>query len=98
MDLGNAIKSLRKAFKISRVELAKKSGLSVTALYNIEKGLSFPSRDTISNICSSFGIPPSYLLVYSVEDSDVSEERRVAFRSLMIPLRLLLLQDAGLVK
>lgn len=32
MDLGNAIKSLRKTLKISRVELAKKSGLSVTAL------------------------------------------------------------------
>ena len=98
MNLGNAIKRLRKVGKTSRKALAEDTGLSVTALYNIENGLSFPSKETIVKICSSLGIPESYLLVFAVEDSEVSMERRTAFRSLMIPLRMLLLEDAGIVK
>jgi transcriptional regulator with XRE-family HTH domain len=66
MNLGNAIKSLRKEMKISRKELASRSQISVTALHNIENSLSFPSKDTINGICSALGVPVSYLVFYQV--------------------------------
>ena len=64
MDLGNAIKAIRKEKKVSRKELAERSKLSITALYNIENNLSFPSKDTIDRLCASLGIPVSFLMFY----------------------------------
>ena len=95
MDLGQALKQLRKALKVTRRELASRSGLSVTALYNIENGSSFPTQKTIDKLCKALGLPVSYLMVFSLSDSDISPERRGAYRCYMIPLRLLLLEELG---
>ena len=74
MDLGNAIKSLRKSLKVSRKRLATNSGISITALYNIENNMSFPSKITIDKICSTLGVPMSFLLFFSITEEDVPEE------------------------
>lgn len=87
MDLGNALKSLRKELKVSRVELKKRSGLSTTALYNIENNLSFPSKETIDKICSSLGVPVSYLMFYSLTEEDVPEEKREFFNAVVGPVK-----------
>ena len=88
MDFGKALKSVRKELKISRVELAKRSDLSVTALYNI---LSFPSKETITKLCKSLSIPVSYLMLYSLTEEDVPEERREFFRFAVEPLKAFLM-------
>lgn len=87
MDLGNAIKSLRKELKISRKELAARSSISITALYNIENNLSFPSKDTIHGICSALGIPVSYLMFYSLTEEDVPEDKREFFKVIVEPVK-----------
>ena len=91
MDLGNAIKSLRKELRISRKELASKSEISITALYNIENNLSFPSKDTINNLCASLGIPVSYLMFYSLTEEDVPEEKREFFKTAVDPIKAFLM-------
>lgn len=91
MDFGKALKSVRKELKISRVELAKRSDLSVTALYNIENNLSFPSKETITKLCKSLSIPVSYLMLYSLTEEDVPEERREFFRLAVEPLKAFLM-------
>lgn len=91
MDLGNAIKSLRKELKISRKELASRSDISVTALYNIENSLSFPSKDTINGICSALGIPVSYLMFYSLTEEDVPEDKREFFKVIVEPVKAFLM-------
>ena len=91
MDLGNAIKSIRKELKISRKELASRSGISVTALYNIENNLSFPSKDTIYGICSALGVPVSYLMFYSLTEEDVPEEKREFFKVIIDPVKAFLM-------
>ena len=91
MDLGNAIKSLRKELKISRKELASRSNISVTALYNLENNLSFPSKDTINGICAALGIPVSYLMFYSLTEEDVPEERREFFKVIVEPVKAFLM-------
>ena len=91
MDLGNAIKSLRKEMKISRKELAARSSISITALYNIENNLSFPSKDTINGICSALGVPVSYLMFYSLTEEDVPEDKREFFKVIVEPVKAFLM-------
>ena len=93
MDLGNAIKNLRKSLKVSRKRLATNSGISITALYNIENNLSFPSKITIDKICSALGVPVSFLLLFSITEKDVPEDKREIFRYLSTPLKAFLLDD-----
>ena len=92
MDIGNAIKSLRKELKISRKELAGRSAISTTALYNIENNLSFPSKDTIHSLCKSLGVPVSYLMFYSITEDDIPEEKRTSFHYLQEPMKKFLLE------
>lgn len=91
MDLGNAIKALRKELKISRKELAGRSEISITALYNIENNLSFPSKDTIQSLCKSLGVPVSYLMFYSLTEEDVPEEKREFFKTAVGPVKAFLM-------
>ena len=79
--------SFSKEQKEKRSELVKRSGLSTTALYNIENNLSFPSKETIDNICSSLNIPVSYLMFYSITEEDIPEEKRSSFRFLQEPMK-----------
>ena len=92
MNLGNAIMSLRKEQKISRVKLAERSDLSITALYNIENNLSFPSKETIDRLCASLEIPVSYLMFYSITEEDIPEEKRESFRYLQEPMKKFLME------
>lgn len=92
MNLGNAIMMLRKEQKISRVKLAERSNLSITALYNIENNLSFPSKETIDKLCASLEIPVSYLMFYSITEEDVPEEKRESFRFLQEPMKKFLME------
>ena len=48
MDLGNAIKVLRKKKNISQRELAEMCNISANAMCNIESGKSFPGKETIN--------------------------------------------------
>ena len=77
--------------KISRKELAARCRISVTALYNIENNLSFPSKDTIHGICSALGIPVSYLMFYSLTEEDVPEDKREFFKVIVEPVKAFLM-------
>ena len=66
MKIGEAIKEMRTDRKLSQKELAEMSGISPNALCNIEKGYSFPSKDTIKAICFAMDIPVSWLLFSSI--------------------------------
>ena len=87
MDLGNAIKTLRKQKKITQKQLAELSEISTNALCSIETGQSFPSKATITKICSSLKIPESYLLLFNITEDDIPEDKRVLYRALAEPLK-----------
>lgn len=71
---------------LSQKELAEMSGISQNALCNIEKGYSFPSKDTIKAICDAMDIPVSWLLFSSITEEDVPEEKREIFNILREPM------------
>ena len=87
MDLGNAIKTLRKQKKITQKHLAELSEISTNALCSIETSQSFPSKTTISRICSALNIPESYLLLFSITEDDIPEDKRILYRTLCEPLK-----------
>ncbi len=57
IDVGNRLRTLRDAHKISMRALAKLSGLSANALSMIERGKTSPSVSTLYRLADALGIP-----------------------------------------
>lgn len=79
MELGQGIKTIRKLKRLTRKETACRVGVSITALYNIETGLSMPSQRTLNAICDALGVLPSYLMLSCITPDEVPEEKRSTF-------------------
>jgi transcriptional regulator with XRE-family HTH domain len=92
MNIGTAIKSLRKAKGIGQKELAEKCGLSVNALSQIETNTSFPHKNTIENIANAIGVPVSYLLFFSISENDVPQDKRAVFNTLNLAIKNILIE------
>jgi transcriptional regulator with XRE-family HTH domain len=54
--LGNRIKFYRKQRKLSQAILAEKADISVTFLSKIERGIKYPTSETISGIANGLGV------------------------------------------
>lgn len=93
MNIGSAIKTLRKEKGFSQKDFAEKCEMSVNALCQIELNNTFPQKSTISKICSELNIPTSYLLLYSISSEDVPEDKRLIFDTLSKTIKEVLLQD-----
>ena len=87
MDLGQAIKTLRTKQDWTQAGLAERIGMSVTAVCELENGKTLPPKATVERLCAAFGIPQSYLLMASIEEADIPEEKRVLYRAMLEPLR-----------
>ena len=92
MDVGQAIRILRDKHGMTQEQLAEKCGMSTNAICLIETGKRFPQKATVEKLCEAFSIPPSYLLMASIEEDDIPEEKRVLYRALLEPLRNELLE------
>lgn len=91
MDIGTAIKLLRKQKGLSQKELGDKCNLSVNALSQIEINASFPHKSTINSICNGLDISVAYLLFFSINDEDIPIDKRVVFNSLNQAIKSVLL-------
>lgn len=91
MEVGSAIKMLRKRKGYSQKDLAHECGLSVNALSLIENNSTFPKKATIKKVCEVLDIPTAYLLFFSISDEDVPIEKRESFRDLTPYIEKLLL-------
>lgn len=92
MDLGTAIKAIRKEKKMGQKELADQSGISVNALSQIELNNTFPQKSNLEKICKALDIPVSYLLFFSIGEEDIPEEKRGTFNILNDAIRNLLIE------
>ncbi|WP_064966473.1 helix-turn-helix domain-containing protein [Tenacibaculum ovolyticum] len=91
MEIGTAIKQLRKQRNLTQKELAKRCDVSVNALSQIEVNASFPQKSTISKICNALDYPVSYLLFFSITEDDIPEEKKVVFNSLNSAIKSVLI-------
>lgn len=95
MEIGTAIKSLRKQKGMGQKELADLCKISVNALSQIELNASFPQKNTIRKICDAFDIPMAYLLLFSMSDEDVAEDKKATFNVLNDALKKVLLDNVS---
>jgi len=54
--LGKGIKFYRQQRQLSQAALAEKASISITFLSNIERGIKYPTSDTISAIANALGV------------------------------------------
>lgn len=87
MNIGNAIKEIRKRKGILQKDLAGKVGISVNALCLIENEKTFPSMVNINKICEALGVAQSILMFFSISEEDIPEHKRELFHTLAEPLK-----------
>jgi transcriptional regulator with XRE-family HTH domain len=55
-NLGKVVRFYRKQRRFSQAELAEKAGISITFLSKIERGIKFPTSDTLSGLANGLDI------------------------------------------
>jgi len=55
-NLGNTIRFYRKQQQLSQAELAEKADISITFLSKIERGIKFPTSETLSGLANGLEI------------------------------------------
>lgn len=93
MDMGQAIVTIRKARKMTQKELAERCGMSQNAIVALEKSQSYPPMETLKKLQAALDVPQSYILLYSIEECDIPQEKLQTARLLLNPLREYLLKE-----
>jgi transcriptional regulator with XRE-family HTH domain len=81
MNVGKAIRELRKNGQWSQEELAKKAMITQAALSQIENGKR-PGIETLKKISSALEVPESLIYVMGLEKEDVPEEKALLYEKL----------------
>lgn len=69
--IGQRVRSRRKELKLTQAELAKRIGLSTSALGRIERGTQEMSGDTLVKLCHALDTLPSRLVVMEEEPLEI---------------------------
>lgn len=83
-EIGSRIRKYREERKISRSELARTLGLTVSCISNWELGQNDPAADHLGDLCRALQVSPSDLLGIQLIDGEMSEQERklvAAYRS-----------------
>ena len=83
-EIGGRIRKYREERKISRSELARTLGLTVSCISNWELGQNDPAADHLGDLCRALQVSPSDLLGIQLMDGELSEQERklvAAYRS-----------------
>lgn len=82
MDIGYAIKLLRKKNMMNQMDFASKVGITQGYLSQIERGHKKPSIEMLEHMADDLNIPLPIMFWFGVEDSDISDTKREAYRML----------------
>ena len=87
MNIGKAIAALCKARGITRKELAARMGISQNAICDLVKERSWPSALTMYKLTQALDVPQSYIMLYSIEEIDIPQEKRELFHLVIEPMK-----------
>ena len=93
MDVGQAIRVLRRERGMTQSQMGASCCMSANALSALETGKSFPPRATVERICKACDVPVAYFLMACIEEEDFPEDKRILYRTQLEPLRRELLGD-----
>ena len=92
MNIGLAIKSIRKKLSITQYELADRCQLSQTSLSQIETGIKRPSQKTLSKVCTVLDIPESIIYIVAMQEADVPPSKKNIYDLVYPSIKSLALQ------
>ena len=92
MNIGLAIKAIRKKLAITQYELAERCELSQTSLSQIETGVKRPSQRTISKVCTVLDIPESVIYIVAMQEADVPPSKKSVYDLVYPSIKSLALQ------
>ena len=78
--IGPAIRQLRQQHHLSLTELAEQTGISVSYLSRLEKGLSVPSFTLLSALSENLGVPIDFFVQTEHEAQSVDAKLAAALR------------------
>jgi transcriptional regulator with XRE-family HTH domain len=93
MNIGKAIRELRKQKSLSQEKLSGLANISQAALSQIENGKR-PGIETLKQLSLALQVPESLIYVQSLEREDVSENRQVLYDQLFPIIQLMVVQIA----
>jgi len=91
MNLGRAIKELRKKQGLSQEELALASSITQAALSQIENGKR-PGSGTLVKVSKALKVPVSLIYALGMDKEDVPKEKRVIYDQLFPIVQNLIIQ------
>lgn len=68
-NIGRKIKLARARVNFTQEQLAEKTSLSTRYISQLERGIAFGSATTITNICKTLRINPSFLFEDSIDEN-----------------------------
>jgi transcriptional regulator with XRE-family HTH domain len=80
MDLGSAIKNIRRQKQQTQGEFAAKCGITQAYLSRIENNQKEPNLSILRTISEQLEIPLPILFFLSMNENDVPEKKRAAFK------------------
>jgi len=95
MNIGQAIKAIRKQKKLTQVELADASGITQTALSQLESGRKRPGPGTLQKLCGALEIPELLIYLLAMEEVDIPAGKKDMYKLLYPSIRGLALQLVG---
>ena len=82
MNIGYAIKHLRRRYKLSQTEMAERIGVTQTHLSLVENGERGTSQTLLDRICYEFKIPMAILLWSTLDINQVQPSKRESYKLL----------------
>lgn len=79
MEIGQAIRTLRKNQLCSQGDFAESIGITQPYLSGIEKGNKKPSLEVMEKVAEKLGTPLPVLFWFGVDREDVAEEKRYIY-------------------
>jgi len=88
MNIGKAIRELRKEKGLNQTEFAHATGLTQTSLSQIESGAKKPNTGTMKKICDFFGVPEAVIYILATEISDIPQHKQDLYVKMFPNLKL----------
>lgn len=79
MEVGYLIKQLREEAGMEKLELAEKSGVSISTVHNLEAGKYAASMYNVQALCKGLNIPFFYFMFLAMKEEDVPDNRKGFF-------------------
>lgn len=83
MEIGNAVRELRRRKGWSQARLAKEAGLSLMTVFNTESDLTMPCRESFRKICRALGVREYTVLLYAINEKDIPKGKMALWRVFM---------------